>query len=93
VNDRRRDPAEWVACAMSAVMRERFSLFVNQRQSELGADAHIAAVARRIRCGEPGAAIVDGKYLLSVEAHIEEFEIASRSKGRATGEGGADAAG
>jgi hypothetical protein len=89
----RLDPMAWVSDAIAAVVRERFTLLLNQRQSELGAEAHISAVARRISCGEPGAVVLDGKYLLTVEAHAEELEIQRRSKGHGTGEGGLHAAG
>lgn len=90
----RRDPGEWVASAMGAVLRERFTLMLNQRQSELGADNHIAAVARRIACSEGGAVVLDGKHLLTLEAHTEEMELQARMKGRRdTGDGGAHAAG
>lgn len=89
----RRDPMEWVSAAMSAVLRERFTLMISQRQSELGADAHIAAVARRINCKETGATVLDGKYLLTVEAHAEELELARRTAKRGSGGGGVHAAG
>lgn len=91
----RRDPGEWIATAMSAVLRERFTLMLDQRQSELGATEHIAAVARRIRCNEGGAFVLDGnRYLLTIEAHTEELALLERTKGRRdTGDGGAHAAG
>jgi len=90
----RRDPGEWIGTAVGAVLRERFTLMLDQRQTELGATEHIAAVARRIREKEPGAVILDGKYLLTLEAHTEEMALAARTKKRpGTGEGGVHAAG
>ena len=90
----RRDPGEWIGTAVGAVLRERFTLMLDQRQSELGATEHIAAVARRQCRGQPGDIVLDGKYLLTLEAHAEEMALAARSKQRTgTGEGGVHAAG
>lgn len=86
-----RDAIEWIGGAVSAALRERFTLFVSQSQSELGVEPHIAAVIRRCACGEPGAVLMDGKYLLTIEAHVEEIEIAKRNNKRGPGEGGVHA--
>jgi hypothetical protein len=79
-----RDPLETVSAAFAGVVREHFTLFVSEKQSYLGADGHIRAVLRRIACGEPGAVMLDGKYLLSFEAHEEETELLRRLKKAAT---------
>jgi hypothetical protein len=90
----RRDPGEWIGTAVGAVLRQRFTLLLDQRQSELGADAHISAVVRRMRCNEGGAVLLDGKYLLTLEAHTEEMALADRQKPKgSTGNGGVHAAG
>lgn len=75
-----RDPLETVSTALASVVREHFTLFLSEKQSHLGSDGHIRAVLRRIACGEPGAAMLDGKYLLSLEAHQEEEELLRRLK-------------
>lgn len=75
-----RDPLETVSVALASVVREHFTLFLSERQSHLGTAAHIRAVLRRVACGEPGAVMLDGKYLLSLEAHEEEVEMLRRAK-------------
>jgi hypothetical protein len=72
------DPVDTVAGALASVLREHFTLFINEDQSHLGREAHIDAVFRRIKCNEPGATIVDGRYLLTVDAHREEQAIQAR---------------
>jgi hypothetical protein len=88
------DPVDTVAGALASVLREHFSLFLSERQSHLGREAHIQAVLRRIACGEPGATMVDGHYLLSADAHREELAMMLRLRRRRASEppkGGAHA--
>ena len=46
--------------------------WVDQRDSHLGRNRHIAAVRRRLEKGLPGAGRVGGRWLLSPEALREE---------------------
>lgn len=51
---------------------------LDQSASPLGSRRHCTAVKRRIARGEPGAAIVGRKHLLSPEALSEELGRVSR---------------
>ncbi len=53
-------------------------LCVTEDQSHLGRSEHIEAVRRRLRCGEPGAALLDGHYVLTEDAHTEELALERR---------------
>jgi hypothetical protein len=55
--------------------------WTDQSASPLGKRRHCAAVRRRVGHGEPGAAIVGRRHLLSADALAEELENVS---GRAT---------
>lgn len=72
------DPLEAMAMAMASVVRGHFTILIDERQGHLGADDHIRAVLRRIACGEPGAVMFDGHYLLTLEAHHEECALKAR---------------
>ena len=74
------DPLDAMAAAMSAVVRGHFTVMLSEGQSHLGRDEHIRAVLRRMACGEPGAVMLDGHYLLSLEAHLEECALRQRAK-------------
>ncbi len=66
---------------------------VSQHGSPLGARRHRAAVRRRMERGEPGAAVVGRRHLLSHDALGEELSRASAEKVRAAGgrnEGGGE---
>lgn len=76
------DPVDTVAGALASVLREHFTLCLDEDQSHLGRDAHIDAVCRRIACGEPGATILDGRHLLTADAHREEQAIQLRFRRR-----------
>jgi hypothetical protein len=67
---------------VGAVLRDHFTLLLNERQSHLGVTAHREAVIRRIAAGEPGAVLLDGKYFLTLEAHDEEYALAMRLRPR-----------
>lgn len=71
-----------LSAALAAIVRENFTLLLSERQSHLGVTPHREAVLRRISCGEPGALLLDGKYLLTIEAHDEEFALAQRLRPR-----------
>lgn len=73
-----RDADEEIAEAMLGIARLRRMLVVTEEQSDLGCAAHIDAVTRRIQCNEPGAAVLDGHYVLTEEAHTEELAMAKR---------------
>jgi hypothetical protein len=61
--------------ALEHVRRIR-TLFLDEHQSALGVTEHRLAVLRRLRCGEPGAVLLDGKsYLLTEAAHGEELAM------------------
>lgn len=47
--------------------------WVDQRASALGSRRHCAAVRRRLAKGEPGAAVVGRRHLLSAESLAEEL--------------------
>lgn len=67
-----------IAEAMLGIARMRRLLCVTEEQSDLGCAAHIDAVLRRIRCNEPGAAVLDGHYILTEDAHTEELAMVER---------------
>lgn len=60
---------------------EQYVLLVPEAKSPLGKIAHVAAVQKRLRYGEPGACVLDGKYLLTEPALAEEQELARRGMG------------
>lgn len=68
--------------AVAAVLRDHFTVLLSERQSHLGVTAHREAVIRRIAQGDPGAVVFDGKYLLTLEAHDEEYALALRARPR-----------
>lgn len=72
------DPLDALSAAMGAVVRSHFTLLLSERQSHLGSEDHIRAVLRRVACGEPGAVMLDGHYLLTIEAHQEECALKAR---------------
>lgn len=72
------DPLDAMAMAMSSVVRSHFTVLLDERQGHLGKDDHIRAVLRRVACGEPGAVMMDGHYLLTLEAHHEECALKAR---------------
>ncbi|HEY6056200.1 MAG TPA: hypothetical protein VIU86_19880 [Gaiellaceae bacterium] len=49
---------------------------VTEEGSSLGRIEHIEAVLRRIKCGEPGAVLLDGHFVLTEAAHAEELAMA-----------------
>jgi hypothetical protein len=51
---------------------------IEQARSPLGRRRHIAAVRRRVAAGQPGAAIVGRRHLLSAEALTEELARAGQ---------------
>ena len=51
---------------------------VAQAESPLGRRRHIAAVRRRVAAGQPGAAVVGRRHLLSTEALAEELSRSGR---------------
>jgi hypothetical protein len=63
---------------MLGLAREMRLLCVTETQSDLGRDRHIEAVLRRMACGEPGAVLLDGHFVLTEDAHEEELAIARR---------------
>jgi len=75
--------AEALAGRIAEVLRHRFVLLVNQKQSGLGVACHVDAVLRRIACGEPGAVLLDGQYLLTLDAAREELAMQSARQGLA----------
>ncbi len=87
------DPLDAMAMAMAAVVRSHFTILLSESQSHLGQDEHVRAVQRRIAHGEPGAVLLDGHHLLTLEAHHEECALRARSKssGSAPPVGGAHA--
>lgn len=74
------DPLDTMAMAMSGIVRTHFTILINESQSHLGVDGHKQSVVRRIACGEPGAVLLDGHYLLTLEAHQEECALLLRAK-------------
>ena len=72
------DPLDGMATAIAAVVRSHFTILLDERQGQLGRDDHIRSVLRRIACGEPGAVMMDGRYLLTLEAHHEEYALKAR---------------
>ncbi len=74
------DPLDAMAMAMAAVVREHFTIMLAEDQGHLGIEEHTRAVLRRIACGEPGAVVLDGHYLLTLEAHHEECALRLRTK-------------
>lgn len=72
------DPLEALSMAMASVVRGHFTIMLDERQGHLGSDDHIRAVLRRVACGEPGAVMMDGRYLLTLEAHHEECALKER---------------
>lgn len=72
------DPLDAMAMAMASVIRHHFTVLLDERQGHLGKDDHIRAVLRRLACGEPGAVMMDGHYLLTLEAHHEECALKQR---------------
>jgi hypothetical protein len=75
-------PVDVLSAVLGSVIRDHFTLFLSEAQSHLGVDGHRSAVLRRIACGESGAVLADGKYLLSLEAHDEEFAMALQTRPR-----------
>lgn len=69
-----------IAEAMLAIARVRRLLCVTEEQSDLGREAHIDAVLRRIRCREPGAFLLDEHHVLTEAAHEEELAMAKRTR-------------
>lgn len=72
------DPLDGMAMAMASVVRSHFTVMLSESQGHLGSDDHIKAVLRRIALGEPGAVMMDGRYLLTLEAHHEECALKAR---------------
>ncbi|HOU24900.1 MAG TPA: hypothetical protein PLN42_11755 [Anaerolineae bacterium] len=66
------------AIAERVVERLGAGAHVDQQRSPLGKNRHCAAVRRRIAAGEPGAAIVGRRHLLSRDALDEELLRAGR---------------
>lgn len=54
---------------------------IEQARSPLGRRRHISAVRRRVAAGQPGAAIVGRRHLLSSEALSEELARAGQPRG------------
>jgi len=65
--------------------RGRF-VCVTESGSELGRDAHIQAVLRRIACGEPGAVLLDAHYVLTETALAEELAMAAQTRRQKRGD-------
>jgi len=59
--------------------RGRF-VCVTESGSELGRDAHIQAVLRRIACGEPGAVLLDAHFVLTETALAEELAMVAQAR-------------
>lgn len=76
------DPVDTVAGALASVLREHFTLLLDERQSHLGSEDHVRAVRRRMAAGEPGAIFLDGHYLLTADAHREELAMVLRARRR-----------
>jgi len=55
--------------------------WLDQRQSPLGPKRHCAAVKRLVAAGDPGAALVGRRHLLSAAALAQELGRASQPKG------------
>jgi hypothetical protein len=48
---------------------------ITEEGTSLGRLPHIEAVLRRIKCGEPGAVLLDGHFVLTEAAHAEELAM------------------
>jgi hypothetical protein len=64
---------------LDAAERAELRSWIDQASSPLGPRRHRAAVRRRTAAGEPGAAQVGRRALLSVEALQEELATLSKS--------------
>lgn len=69
--------SERLMARLSTVLREHFTLLIDERQTRLGRAFHVETVIRRMRRNEPGAIMLDGHYLLTPEAHAEELALRS----------------
>ena len=69
--------AERLAARVAERLRTGEPNMVAQSGSPLGARRHCAAVKRRLARGEPGAAILGRRHLLTAEALGEELQLAS----------------
>jgi hypothetical protein len=58
---------------------------ISQAESPLGRRRHCAVVQRRVASGQPGAAVVGRKHLLSPTALSEELSRLGRSNKKLTG--------
>lgn len=72
--------AERLAARVAERLRASEPNMVGQSGSPLGARRHCAAVKRRLARGEPGAAILGRRHLLTAEALGEELRRASARK-------------
>jgi hypothetical protein len=79
--------ADRLAARVVSRLREGEPGMVDQSASPLGGRRHCAAAKRRMARGEPGAAKVGRRYLLSPEALSEELGRVSRGSGALEGKG------
>lgn len=83
--------ADRLAARVAERLREGEPGMVEQTRSPLGSRRHCGAVRRRVARGEPGAAIVGRRHLLTPEALAEELtRVSSRKIMPEPGESAAD---
>lgn len=67
--------------AIAAEQRQQKHDWIDQHKSALQSKRHCAAVRRLIEAGEPGAARVGRRHLLSAEAYAQELQrVSSKSR-------------
>jgi hypothetical protein len=69
-----------IECAMGKLQCEIESGWLGHEHSPLGRLAHVAAVRRRIAEGRRDAAIHGGRYLLTIDALVDEVFETTRSR-------------
>lgn len=75
--------AERLATRVAERLRVGEPNMIAQTGSPLGARRHCYAVKRRLARGEPGAAVIGRRHLLTPDALAEELQRASVGEGRA----------
>ena len=70
--------APHIAREVVALLRAESSGMIDQAASPLGRKRHCSAVRSRVSTGEPGAAIVGRRHLLSKEALDQELAALAR---------------